>query len=128
MDVEQAVRQFSRYHKYTVVSDLGKQSMGVIRLILRAYNAEGDRRRQVRRLVLAVDDLKVLVQLGKELQAFANFRQFQRISELAVVIGNQSGMKNRVLRQLYSLQLPENPWFCHSPLPLANSTIKSKPQ
>ncbi len=91
LEVEQAVRNFPRYHKYSVGTDLRKQSMGLVRLITRAYRAEDDRRRQVRRLVFAVDDLKVLIQLTKELHAFANFSQFQRISQLAVSVGKQSG-------------------------------------
>jgi hypothetical protein len=91
LEVEQAVRGFSRYHKYSVGTDLRRQSMGIVRLLSRAYHAEGDRRGQVRRLVFAVDDIKVLIQLAKELQAFASFSQFQRISALAVSVGRQSG-------------------------------------
>ncbi len=89
--VEEAVRRFPRYHKYTLGSDLRHQAMGVCRLILRAWHARDDRARQIERLVLAVDDLKLMVQLGKEIGAFASFSEFQVIAELAVALGRQSG-------------------------------------
>jgi len=37
--IEQAVMQFSRYHKYTLGSDLRKQAMGICRVLVRALNA-----------------------------------------------------------------------------------------
>lgn len=54
LEIEQAVRKFPRYYKYSVGTDLRRQAMGVVRLILRAYHADGDRKRQVKRLVFAV--------------------------------------------------------------------------
>ena len=89
--IEEAVRRFPRYHKYTLGSDLRRQAMTVCRLILRAWHARDDRARQLDRLVLAVDDLKLLIQLGKELGAFASFAEFQGIAEAAVTLGRQSG-------------------------------------
>jgi hypothetical protein len=89
--IEQAVRQFPRYHKYTLGTDLRRQAMGICRLIVRAYNDKPRQAEQVRRLVLAVDDLKVLIQLGKELQAFRRFDEFETIARLAVDVGRQCG-------------------------------------
>ena len=40
---------------------------------------------------MAVDDLKLQIQLAKELQVFRNFAEFERLSVLAVQIGKQSG-------------------------------------
>jgi len=90
--LEQAVRAFPRYHKYAVGTDLRKQGMLVCRLIIRV-NAAGreNRDRQFEQLVLAIEDLKVLIQLAKEIKAFANFNQFQEAAELAVILGKQSG-------------------------------------
>jgi len=91
--IEEAVRKFPRYHKYTLGSDLRRQAMNVHRLLVRALNAQGpERPRQVERLNLAVDDLKLMIQLGKEIQAFQSFRQFEEIAELAVQVGRQSGL------------------------------------
>ena len=96
--IEEAVRGFSRYHKYTLGSDLRRQAMRVRRLLVRALNAAGaERPRQVERLSLAVDDLKFMLQLGQELRAFQSFRQFEAIAELAVEVGRQSGHWRRRL-------------------------------
>jgi hypothetical protein len=90
--IEEAVRRFPRYHKYTLGTDLRRQAMGICRLIIRAVGApKAQRRAQVQRLVHAVDDLKVLIQLGKEVQAFRGFGEFQVIVELAVAVGRQAG-------------------------------------
>ena len=93
LEVELAVRAFPRYHKYTLGSDLRRQAMDVNRLVARAAQ-QGDAVRRVallERLVWQVEDLKMSVQLGKELQAFASFAQFQRLAEQAVALGKQSG-------------------------------------
>ncbi|QVL49252.1 MAG: four helix bundle protein [Thiocapsa sp.] len=91
LGIEQAVRQFPRYHKYTLGTDLRRQAMTVCRLILRAADKGEGQRARVTRVVEAVDDLKIQIQLGKELQAFHSFRQFQELAELAVAVGKQSG-------------------------------------
>ena len=65
--------------------------MRVCRLILLAYHDKADRVNQVKRLLICIDDLKLLLQLGKELKAFSSFAEFQQLSELAVSLGKQSG-------------------------------------
>ncbi len=75
--IEQTVRGFPRYHKYTLGSDLRRQAMLVCRLIIRANNTRAGREQALERLVLAVEDMKVLIQLGKELEAFQSFKVFQ---------------------------------------------------
>lgn len=89
--LEEAVRGFPRYHKYTLGSDLRAQARRVCRLILRAYEAREYRIQELDRLVLAVDELKLLIQVGKETRAFAGFAAFQQAVELAVALGRQSG-------------------------------------
>ncbi|CAK0767289.1 Four helix bundle protein [Gammaproteobacteria bacterium] len=89
--VEEAVRQFPRYHKYTVGTDLRRQALNVCRLIGRAATDPANRLRHLERLVATVDDLKLLIQLSKEIKALTSFSQFQTLSELAVTVGRQSG-------------------------------------
>lgn len=89
--IEQAVRGFPRYHKYSLGTELRRQAMDVCRLILRAANHREDQLRHLGRLVDAVDDLKLQIQLAKELQAFRSFNEFQVIAILAVDVGKQSG-------------------------------------
>ena len=88
---EEAVRRFPRYHKYTLGGDLRRQAMQVCRLVNRAWRDPQGRSRHVAHLVMAVDEFKLLLQLGKEVRAFAGFGQFQQLTELAVGLGKQSG-------------------------------------
>ena len=93
LEVELAVRGFARYHKYTLGTELRQQAMAICRLVARAAQ-QGDVQRRVavlERLVWEIEDFKIRLQLAKELQAFASFAQFQRLAELAVDVGKQSG-------------------------------------
>jgi len=93
VEMEQAVRSFSRYQKYSLGSELRGQSMDICRLVARAAQASDGARRLalVERLVWEIEDLKIRLQLAKEVEAFASFAQFQRLAEQAVVLGKQSG-------------------------------------
>ena len=96
--IEDAVRQFPRYHKYTLGSDLRRQAMNICRFIARAVHDREGRAVHLKRLIFSIDDMKVLIQLGKEMKAFQNFRVFQSAAELAVGLGRQSGGWQRRLR------------------------------
>ncbi len=89
--IEQAVRHFPRYHKYALGSDLRRQAAHICRLVAQAARFPERRLATLERLVLAVEDLKISIQLAKEVQAFARFAQFQQVVELAVRVGRQSG-------------------------------------
>lgn len=89
--LEQMVRQFPRYHKYTLGSELRSQAMSILRLINRALHDKKHQYEYVRRLVFAVDDIKLQIRLAKELEAFAHFSDFEETSTLAVSIGKQAG-------------------------------------
>ena len=97
--IEQAVRGFPRYHKYTLGTELRHQAMEVCRLILRAADRRETQLERIQALVEAVDDLKLQVQLAKELQAFKSFNEFQTIAALAVDLGKQSGGWRKRLQQ-----------------------------
>ena len=100
LEIEQEVRKFPRYHKYVLGSDLRRQAMTVCRWVTRAAHAEGPETREqaLSRLTLAVEDLKLSIQLAKELEAFAGFAEFARIAERAVAVGKQSGGWRRSAR------------------------------
>jgi hypothetical protein len=89
--IEQAVRAFPRYHKYTLGTELRRQAMQVCRLIMRAADQRAEQARWLGQLVVAIDDLKLSVQLAKELEAFRHFQEFQTVAELAVAVGKQCG-------------------------------------
>ena len=93
VDIEQAVRRFPRYHKYALGADLRRQAMNVCRSVTRAFHAKSseERERMLDRLVMAVEDLKLSIQLAKELETFASFAEFARVAALAVDVGKQNG-------------------------------------
>ncbi len=47
--------------------------------------------------MLAVEELQLLIQTGKEVRAFASFQEFERAAELAVALSKQSGGWRRAL-------------------------------
>ena len=91
VQMEQAVSRFSRYHKYTIGTKLREAAMAVAEI---AHLAWRERVRQsvwTRRLVAAVDTLKLRMQIGKQLRAFASFGQFEALMRSAVDLGRQAG-------------------------------------
>jgi hypothetical protein len=91
LDIEQAVRGFSRYNKYTIGSDLREQSMTVVRLCHRAWRDRNHQLQWVVDLVWAIDELKISLQLGSQLRAFKSFSQFESIIRLAEEVGKCAG-------------------------------------
>ncbi|MDP2903621.1 MAG: four helix bundle protein [Methylovulum sp.] len=91
LEIEQAVKHFPRYHKYTLGSELRTQAMLICRLTGRAWRDKSSAQHWLEKLVPAVDDLKIQLQLAKELQVFRNFAEFERLATLTVDVGKQSG-------------------------------------
>ena len=94
-EIEDAVRRFARYHKYTTGTDLRAAAKKVV---LHAHQAWRDRPRQrewLSKLVWAVDELKLELQLGREVRAFASARQFEMLARLAADLGKQVGGWNK---------------------------------
>ena len=96
--LEHAVRRFGktpsppRYHKYTPRSELRQTSQRLCRWVARANNASAEGRyAALEQLVLAVDEMKTLLTLAQEMQAFANFNAFAQATELAVALGRRGG-------------------------------------
>ena len=86
---EKIVRNFSRYHKYTLGTELREGSRELIRLI-RAAN-ESDRRVLVLlELRHKLEDLKLTIRLCKDLKAFANFNSYQYAINEVVDISKQN--------------------------------------
>ena len=72
--VEQIVRVFSRYHKYSLGADLRQLSHSVLRLVIRANSQYQPQVRLDTLLKLRenLEELKVCMRLGKEIKAFNN--------------------------------------------------------
>jgi len=97
LDVEQAVRGFSRYHKYTIGTDLRTQAMTVVRMCHRAWRDMPRQAKWVADLIWSVDELKLSLQLGSQIRAFKSFAQFQQLILLAENVGRQAGGWKRTL-------------------------------
>ena len=95
---EELVRGFTRYHKYTVGTDLRQQAMKAWRMVHRAHFDQAAQARVVEQLVWAVDDYKLSLQMAKEIKAFQNFSQFEAVALLVVQIGKQCGGWHRQTR------------------------------
>jgi hypothetical protein len=97
IQVELAVRQFPRYHKYTLGTELRQLAMQVLSNVTHAINqkqgAQGkikSRMQWLARLILVVQELKLKIQIGKTLQAFASFAVFEQLAKLVVAVAKQA--------------------------------------
>lgn len=90
-DVETAVRRFPRFHKYSVGADLRAHAMQVARCIHKAWRDAEQRLPRVMEVCSAVDDLKISMQLAKQVRAFGSFAEFEALALLVNEIGQQSG-------------------------------------
>jgi len=87
--LEIAVRQFSRYHKYSIGTELRAISRKMINLIIKA-NSQHQKRNCLENLRDEAEQMKTEILIAKEIQAFKNFKQFEKAAELAVDICRQS--------------------------------------
>jgi len=87
--LQQVVRNFSRYNKYSIGTELRELSRKVILLIIKA-NSHHDKSKILAELVETCELLKASIVLAKEIKAFASFQSFQHASSLVVVLCKQS--------------------------------------
>jgi len=70
LHTEEVVRRFSRYHKYTVGTDLRQQAMALMRGVHVAVYDRPNQSRHVHALVWQVDNYKLTLQLAIDIDAF----------------------------------------------------------
>ena len=87
--MEQIVRGFEKYHKYTMGVDLRQKSKTLLFGIGHA-NLADDKMFALTKIRDNCEEMKMLIQLSKELQVFKNFKQFERSSLLAVTVCKQA--------------------------------------
>ena len=87
--MEQIVRGFEKYSKYTMGVELRAKSKDILFAINRA-NLSDNKILALTKLRDSCEDMKMLVQLSKELKAFNSFEQFERSSLLVVSVCKQS--------------------------------------
>lgn len=86
---EKVVAGFSRYHKYTLGTELRHHSRAVVALIMRA-NAARDKRPHLLTLRERLDELLIVLRIAKEARAFKNFQSFQYAIEQVVSVCRQN--------------------------------------
>jgi len=108
VEMELAVRGFPRYHNYTLGTELRQAAHLIRQEVAHAALWTPLRLQTLQWLVERIEELKISVQLAKELRAFANFAQFQRVVEPAVSVGRQSGGWLKRVRGLAHLWVEEH--------------------
>ena len=87
--LEQVVRSFSRYHKYTLGADLRDGARRVLKLLVRA-NARRDKAGVLLEVREEVEQLKVVLRLCQDVKAFASFGAFAHATQQVVTIAKQN--------------------------------------
>ena len=87
--LENLVRGFSRYHKYTLGTDLRNLSREVVRLIIKV-NSERNKHTTLTMLRDTIEELKVTLRICKEVKAFKNFDSFQHAIEETISMSRQN--------------------------------------
>lgn len=87
--LEQVVHGFSRYHKYTLGTDLRNGARGALKLVVRA-NARRDRVAVLLELREQLEELKVVLRLGQDLNAFARFSAFEHAITQVIELAKQN--------------------------------------
>lgn len=86
---EKLVAGFSRYHKYTLGSELRNKSREIVALIVKA-NAARDKQAELLVLRDRLEELLILMRLAKEVRAFKSFKSFQFVVEQVVSVCRQN--------------------------------------
>ena len=89
---EKLVAGFSRYHKYTLGTELREASRGVLMQVLRANNAKDKIERSAELLVLRdrIEALLLAMRVAKEVKAFKSFAGYLHAVEQVGSVARQN--------------------------------------
>jgi hypothetical protein len=90
LHLEKIVKNFSRYHKYTLGTELRDRSRAVLQRVIAANTASQGRQEQLVQLRAELEQLKVLVRLCHQSGGFATTRSYLYVSEQVVGIAKQN--------------------------------------
>lgn len=90
-DIEQAAAKFPRRYRYTFGEKLRACSWAVLLTANRAARDRAGQAQWLEQLVWEVDELKLALQMGKQLRVFASFGQFEALARAAAALGRQIG-------------------------------------
>lgn len=86
---EKIVKNFSKYNKYTIGSDLRNKSREILCKIIR-INSLVDKREELQNLTLMIEELKIVIRLCNEIGGFSNLNSYAHSSKLVLNLGTQS--------------------------------------
>ena len=86
---EKVAAGFSRYHKYTLGTELRNRSREIVLSIIRA-NSSRDKTPHLMQLRNDLEELLLLVRLCKETKAFKSFKAFQFAAEEVTAVSRQN--------------------------------------
>jgi hypothetical protein len=87
--IEQIVKNFSRYHKYTLGTEMRNLSRRTLILIIKA-NSLQDKREILLKVRENLEELKIMARIAKELKAFGSFKSFEHLVKELVEISRQN--------------------------------------
>ena len=87
--IEKIVRNFSRYHKYALGTELRNRSRGILEQVI-AANETADRAKQLMVLRQQLEGLKVLARLCHESGGFSSTRSYLYVAEQVVNMAKQN--------------------------------------
>jgi hypothetical protein len=91
VQIEQIVRHFSRYHKYTLGAELWECSRRALQRVIEANSQRGEARKEtLLRLRQELEWFKVLARLCHESNAFATTKAYLHVSEQIVSVAKQN--------------------------------------
>ena len=85
---EKIVSNFSRYHKYTVGTELRNLSRKILILIAKA-NVRRDRINALQEALSKLEELKILIRICKEIKAFRSFKSYEFATRLTIDVAKQ---------------------------------------
>ena len=83
------MRNFPRYHKYTIGSELREKMREITVLIARA-NAKRERKETLIKIREKLEELKILIRICKELKVFKSFKSYEFAVRQVVEIARQN--------------------------------------
>ena len=89
--IEQSVQRFARKDRYSSGADLRNIAREIVRLTLLAWREPSRRTLRIRELSVAIDGLKIDLQLAKDVHAFRSDREFEMVGRLVKGLGAQCG-------------------------------------
>ncbi len=87
--IEQIVKSFSRYHKYTLGSEMRNLSRKTLIAIIRA-NWKKDKKEILIKVRENLEELKIMARIAKDLKAFGSFKSFEYLVKELVEISKQN--------------------------------------